>query len=134
MSALLVLWAICALAGWAIGNQKGRGGEGLLLGVLLGIIGIIIVACLRPTAEVEAKRQLEVDQAKQKFLPVGSQSPQPSQPPQWQPPIQSQPPPGWYPSPSGGGSQWWDGNAWTPHRQPDSAVTVTPGAHSDGWS
>ena len=40
--ALLVLFLIaCAVVGWAIGQTKSRGGQGALLGCLLGPIGLL---------------------------------------------------------------------------------------------
>jgi hypothetical protein len=45
---IIVIWGICALVGMAIGNPKGRGGQGFVLGLLLGLIGIGIILCLKP--------------------------------------------------------------------------------------
>ena len=40
------------------------------------------------------------------------------------PPVMG-PPPGWYPDPSGApGVAWWDGRAWTGHRQGSSIPTA----------
>jgi hypothetical protein len=41
---LLIGWPICALVGYMIGKGKGRGGEGAVLGLLLGPIGWLIIA------------------------------------------------------------------------------------------
>jgi hypothetical protein len=51
------------LIGWGIGKGKGRAGAGWWLGFLLGIIGVIIIACLSPTDEYrvrQAQRQWEL--------------------------------------------------------------------------
>ncbi len=48
MGVLVAFWAILAFAGYYIGKDKNRAGEGLALGLLLGIIGVIIIACLKP--------------------------------------------------------------------------------------
>jgi|GEM_PF-2425024 len=54
---VLVFWAgVGGLIGYAIGNDKGRGGEGFWLGFLLGFIGWIIVGVMSPTPEREAQR------------------------------------------------------------------------------
>lgn len=45
---LLLLWALCALAGYYIGKSRGRAETGCALGCLLGPIGWIISACLPP--------------------------------------------------------------------------------------
>lgn len=36
------------------------------------------------------------------------------------------PPAGWYDDPDGGALRWWDGSAWTGHRQPTGYVPVRP--------
>jgi hypothetical protein len=41
---------LAAIGAW-IGSTKGRTGEGLVWGLLLGIIGIIVIACRKPTQE-----------------------------------------------------------------------------------
>jgi hypothetical protein len=56
----VVIWLVSGVIGFAIGNSKGRGGAGLVLGLLLGFIGWIIVAVMRPSLEVEAKRMQQV--------------------------------------------------------------------------
>lgn len=42
----LVIWLICAIVGGLIGNGKGRKVEGVVLGGLLGLIGILIIVLL----------------------------------------------------------------------------------------
>jgi len=59
----LVVAVIFGLIGTAIGKGKGRAGAGWWLGFLLGIIGVIIIACLSPTEEhkvQQAQRQYEI--------------------------------------------------------------------------
>ena len=40
---LLVLWAVCGVVGYMLGETKGRPGQGAVLGVLLGPIGWLCV-------------------------------------------------------------------------------------------
>lgn len=43
--------AVCAFAGHAIGKPKGRASQGVLFGLTLGIVGLAIIAALRPADE-----------------------------------------------------------------------------------
>ena len=45
---VVVVWVICALLGMWIGSTKGRATAGFFLGLLLGVIGLIIIAVLPP--------------------------------------------------------------------------------------
>lgn len=52
----VIIWIICAVLGGMIGSSKGRGGAGVALGLLLGPIGVLIVAFLPAnTAKAEEK-------------------------------------------------------------------------------
>lgn len=59
---LLAISIVCAAVGLAIGQEKGRGFEGFVLGLLLGFLGVFMIAVVRPTAESEAFWQLEVEE------------------------------------------------------------------------
>lgn len=54
---------VCLLLGMLIGSAKGFTGTGILLGLLLGPLGVLIVATMKATPEVQAKRMLEVEAA-----------------------------------------------------------------------
>lgn len=60
MVELIAFWVICGLVACYVGDTKGRGAEGLALGLILGPLGILVIAVMGPTAKVEAKRQAEV--------------------------------------------------------------------------
>lgn len=78
-----------------IGTGKGKGGEGFVLGALLGIIGWIIVAIIKGTPEHEAERQRQVNAAM--GVPTG-------------PTVAAQ----WAKDPFGRyGHRYWDGTKWT---------------------
>ena len=57
---VLFVELVFALIGMAIGNTKGRLGAGFVLGLLLGAIGLIIIALMDRTAAEEARRTREV--------------------------------------------------------------------------
>lgn len=46
MEILVLVWLVCAALGWVIGDSKGRGGLGVALGLLLGLIGLVIIAVI----------------------------------------------------------------------------------------
>lgn len=48
---VIVVWLICAGVGAAIGESKGRIVAGALLGLVFGVIGLVIIACLPLTLE-----------------------------------------------------------------------------------
>jgi hypothetical protein len=86
----LILWcAIWGAAGYAVGNRKDRAREGVWLGVLLGVIGLLITVGLKP--------------------PMGSslRALQPPVPPSLQHPSVSS-----LYSPDQ--RFWWDGDQWVP--------------------
>jgi hypothetical protein len=108
----LVAAVIFGLIGQAIGKPKGRAAAGWWLGFLLGIIGVIIIACLPRSREVqvaEAQRQYEIQAeaarragcpypppqpyAPYPAYPPQGQQPYPPFPPQVQQPYPEQPPP-----------------------------------------
>ena len=60
---IVLAFAISGLIGYAIGTTKGRGGLGLLLGLLFGFIGWIITALLGPSTEFEARRAVAIADA-----------------------------------------------------------------------
>ncbi len=99
---VVVLWAIFAWTGWTIGKSKGYAGGGLALGLLLGLIGIIIIACIPQSKEAKAaaaQRQYEIqaEAARRTGYPF---PPQPPQEPWQQPQSPQEPwqqPPGWQP-------------------------------------
>jgi len=49
----IVLWIIFGFIGYLIGNPKNRPVLGFVLGFCLGIIGIIIMICLRPKINIQ---------------------------------------------------------------------------------
>jgi hypothetical protein len=44
----LVIWLACIYGGYALGKQKNRIGLGITLGALLGVIGVVIMAVIKP--------------------------------------------------------------------------------------
>jgi len=93
----LIGWALIATAGYHVGKAKGRATTGLTLTILLGLIGLLILACLPKTQAVKAAEA-------QRQLPDPPQYPYPPQypgPPYQYPPQYPPPPPApWDPPPS----------------------------------
>lgn len=57
--ALAVWWAICALVGYLIAEEKGREGLGLVLALLFGPLGVLMAICLEPSEDVRQQRWTE---------------------------------------------------------------------------
>jgi hypothetical protein len=51
VAVLLILWLLIGFAGLQIGQSKNRAVEGALLGFFLGLIGLIVIACLSPKSQ-----------------------------------------------------------------------------------
>jgi hypothetical protein len=61
----LIIWALFVAAGYVVGKQKGRVGAGVALAALLGVAGVIIMACLpaKPAGDAEVQRRYDLQQA-----------------------------------------------------------------------
>jgi hypothetical protein len=93
--AIPVFWFAPIGLGALLGNSKGRLAMGLVLGIVLGWIGVIIVACVPPTRAAQIRRERQRQQIAQAVW-TGQQPCPPQQP--WPQPHQwpSQPT-GWRP-------------------------------------
>lgn len=64
---VVLIWvlagAVCGVAGFLIGNLKGRNVAGFWLGFLFGVFGLIVIAVLPPTPVAEAERLAQIDAA-----------------------------------------------------------------------
>lgn len=61
--ALVGVAVICMLLGMVIGSSKGFAGLGAVLG-LLGPVGILILAFMKPTIAIQAKRAEDLEAAR----------------------------------------------------------------------
>lgn len=113
----MLFWGGAIFVGHKIGEPKHR--AGWAWGLLLGWIGVIILACLGPADGTEHKS----------FRLTGSSTANPPQPPTMPPP--QQPAAGWYADPTTPGRvRYWDGGAWTTYSAPaegsDPAAPALP--------
>ena len=101
----LIVTLACGFAGHAIGKPKGYPGAGLAIGLLLGVLGVVIVALMPETQAAKAakaRRQYEAqiaaaqwqygiqaEAARRAGYPFPPQPPQGPWPPyqDWQPPA-----------------------------------------------
>lgn len=49
MAGIIIVAIVCAVIGVVIGGGKGMAGAGLALGLLLGPIGVIVIAVMKPS-------------------------------------------------------------------------------------
>jgi len=128
----IVLAIVFGLIGTAIGKGKGRADAGWWLGFLLGIVGVIIIACLSPTEEhkvQQAQRQYEIQAEAARrvgyqyppkpYAPYSPPGQDPEAPPQPYSPSQSYAP---YPPPvrdHGSSPHLVSGRGRNRHRPPD---------------
>ena len=105
MGVVLIIWFACGAIGYAIANPKGKGGAGIVLGLLLGLLGIIIAACLSDSPAVAMRKHQPMSQHGNVYVPI-------------QVPIQRQVQgsAGWHPDPyQRHQSRYFDGFVWTSH-------------------
>jgi hypothetical protein len=114
--AVLVGMAVSGGIGALIGRGKGRATAGFLLGAFLGWVGWIVVALLRPTADAEARRQIQIDEVKRS---IQGGTKQLGKGGDW-----SQ---GWFSDPFGRHEyRYFDGTAWSPQVADDGAPGHDP--------
>jgi hypothetical protein len=113
MTPLIAVTIVCAIAGFRIGQHKGRPIAGLLLGLFLAVIGLVILAFVPATAQARARQsagkqpagkhragraapqRLAAEQAQQ-----AAGYPSPAYPPRAQAALVPPPPGQWEPPPA----------------------------------
>lgn len=58
---------ICLIIAGAIGSGRGRGGDGVLLGLLLGPLGVLLALTLKPTPAYAAARAEAIEAERRKL-------------------------------------------------------------------
>jgi hypothetical protein len=82
---VLVIWIGCIVAGYYLGKYKGQPGAGLALTIILGLLGLLILAFIprshEAKVEAAAKRMRIEEEARQRAgYPYTLQSPLPGAP------------------------------------------------------
>jgi hypothetical protein len=115
----LLFWAAAVFVGHKIGEPKGR--TGWAWGLLLGWIGVVILACLGPSDEAQ-HRSFRLTSSASGSTAVPAPQPTTNPPPQL-------PPAGWYADPTTPGRfRYWDGATWTTYSAaPEAADPAAPG-------
>jgi hypothetical protein len=116
----LFIWVGSIVAGIFLGRYKGREGAGIALTVLLGLLGLLILACLPRTdaAKIEeAQRQYEIQaeaarRAGYPYPPEQPFTPYLAYPPEGQQPFTPYPPQVQQPYPQPGQSQQPSPGSW----------------------
>jgi purine-cytosine permease-like protein len=74
--ALLIWWAILTTATTLIGKRKGRTGEGFTWGLLLGVFGLIVIICRKPTDAVQIQRAVYTQRIQEQAARIAGTGPQ----------------------------------------------------------
>jgi uncharacterized membrane protein YeaQ/YmgE (transglycosylase-associated protein family) len=69
LGALIVFWIIVTVIAGMIGSRKGRTGQGVLLGIVFGLLGVIIISLMRKTEDFLVLEEEERLRAKARALP-----------------------------------------------------------------
>jgi hypothetical protein len=67
MGPLIAVWALTTIISWAIGAGKGNSAGGFFLGALLGPLGILITALLKPTVQIQAQRDIALEAERERL-------------------------------------------------------------------
>jgi len=68
---ILAVDALFVFIAWAIGSSKGQGATGFILGLFLGPLGMILAGFLKPTVELQAKRDVALEAARERLREEG---------------------------------------------------------------
>lgn len=107
-----ILWlmvgpVVGGTVGYLIGKDKGRGTEGILLGIFLGCLGWVIVAILKPSQQSGVGQPYV---APSQYVPSSGASPA-----------------GWHPDPFRRFQyRYWDGSTWTDQVSTDGRQYTDP--------
>jgi hypothetical protein len=127
---LVVLWAGSGVVSYLIGRSKGRGALGAVLGICLAIIGVVIIAWLRPApghGAHDRSGHTRVGHQRSRARAAGTS---------WSPLGR------WAPDPHRRHAmRWWNGGAWTDQvsdgaaafRDPIGAAATPPAPPVPGW-
>lgn len=64
MAWVVIVWIISAIVGWKIGVYKGNAVAGLVFGLVLGVLGVVIIALIPQSDQARvgrAERRMRVE-------------------------------------------------------------------------
>ena len=108
---LIFTWIGSVIAGYFLGKYKGQTGAGITLTIILGLLGLIILACLPRThaakvADAQRQYEIQAEAARRAGYPYPPQQPYQPYPPPGQGPYPQQPASGqWQQPPPGSWEQ-----------------------------
>lgn len=131
---LLLVWGGCIVAGYYLGKYKGQVQAGLVLTIILGLLGLVILAFIprshaAKVAEAQRHYEIQAEAARRAGYPYPPQqpyAPYPAYPPEGQQPYPPFPPQVQQPYPQQPPGQWQQPPPGSWEQPPEQPPTTWP--------